>query len=1057
MEFPRYKALFIMLCLLACLLAIGTILLPYAVRHSIMNKSQKKTKLDQDNSDLWGKFPGVLQTNLKHTFAFFDYSKVLKDPKEKLTLDKKISITESVTYQNFTKTEDQISFKVKRSFEKSENNEDKVTIPSLGFYEYLHTISNPSLYQKSIASLKYLTEFSDANEEKFEKQLFIKSNEDTFLGEEERIKNTFLQGVSEEKKSLVYSHEKYGFNKLHLIYKWVKLLGNEEEIKKALWLKNILKLNDVEIESVIGETSFLYKYYGEFKKKIEAEYVCEFTKCHLLYRQLADGSVLNQYNLNIKELISIMHPDQITFDSPEMNLFYEVDYVESQIPFEDIKLSGEQLFYLMDKNAENTLLNPKNIILLLGDKTNRILTDELKAKYFIKSLDQLDFISNYITKYLPLIYVYLKFENEEKSFYITGQAKTYVSLIQNYISNTYGKLYEKRDKISSIVLKKMLDSLWEHEDKESLCPEMLQRIIDDGKRVLKICNDEYFSFISEEGLKKWTRVYVCFREDGEKSDCDYEFLKEFMERGVLSQKEMEGIFSDDSLGFYFDLANKQMSESYGCEKLRCTGDELVTVQYTSSKITLNPPSSVKNISYTLKDWSPEDFPEPLELNYFQHEYNFTDEDCNEPFKIALSSLFTENKDFFNEQFKEGKGYINKNKLEIITTLFESGISSSKYSDEFSMKDMTNCFKFIQKIIQEKVIEGQVMNEYKLLSIIEGNNDEDKHYVELLSNGQYYNNYKPGITKTTGFNLKIDTNEDELEEYTFYTKNEDKENKILRKILKMNNKDFMNLKMNDYSPKEGKIISVDTPLFNFSPLTEEKKWISDGFEYPMNDELDTIYYYDELSTRKYQFDFSKRTTYQDIDCKRFNLNKDDLIQNLIEDNAPNRKDYPSSFQTFNKPFIVTTENKEFFYEIEKTNKENYICVDEFSNMVLNSQINLIYGMDTKGFGIFHSEVKEGIMPLISYSREYSVSKSSYEDAFSSVKNYKTGKTVIIALGIILTAIAFNLSIYFYLIHKKEEVGEPKEDEDPSLNKGRDSDNADVLLPKDFRNSDPPVDS
>ena len=232
-----------------------------------MNSAQESTSLDVEHSDLWGKFPGRLKTTLKHSFSFFDYSKVAEDPKANLTLNKTISFKESVSYEDFVKSDDQISFKVKRNYELLTKNEDeKVTLPSFGLYEYLHTVSNPSSYQIGISSIMYLTEFVEAYQNNFERQMFIMANSRTFLQEEQKICDTFFKGISQEKCHFVYNHKLYGFNKLDLIFKWVKLLGDPTEIQATKWLKTILKLTDLEIDSVLGEQSFLNKYYEQFKK-----------------------------------------------------------------------------------------------------------------------------------------------------------------------------------------------------------------------------------------------------------------------------------------------------------------------------------------------------------------------------------------------------------------------------------------------------------------------------------------------------------------------------------------------------------------------------------------------------------------------------------------------------------------------------------------------------------------------------------------------------------------------------------------------------------------------
>ncbi len=1027
-----------------------TILIPFWVKSGIKGTCQDQTKINTDNSDLWGHFPGKLKTTLKHTFSFYDYSKVTQDPKAKLSINKTITLTETVAYEDIVKKDDQVSFKVRRNYELLKNNADeKVTLPSFGLFEFLHTVSNPSSYQVGIAGLYYLSQFAESYQDNFERQVFIKINSEAFLKSEEEITQRFLSGVAQEKRHSVYSNALYGFNSLDKIYIWVKLLGDPDEIAHTDWLRTVLKLTDQEIDTIVGETSELNKFYEEYKKQIEKDFSCKFDSCHLIYRQLADTSVLTKYQItDIKELLKVFHPKQISLPSPEMNFYYP-DFPGKKSIFDEIKLTGDQLYNLFDFSANNTLFNPNNMINLLGDNSKGQVSEDIKAKYGIKSAEQLDFVSSYVTQYLPKIYFFMEFENNEQKFTISGKAKTYSNLIQNYISQSYSSLSSKKDKIYSIVLKKMLDSLWKDEDKESLCPEMLQKIIGAGNRVLKICNDEYFSFISDEGLMKWTSVYSCFRVDEEgKSDCDQELLKEFMTRGVLSSKEMDGIFSEDSLGYYFDLVNKEMSESYGCKAIKCSGDELANAQYATSKVTLHPPQRITETAYSLHDWDAITFPEPFELSYFQHQYNITDEDCSDKIKEALCTLVTS--DFFDAKFKEGEGYINKIKFDEITTLFLNGIVSSKISEEFGMKDMTNFYKFMQKLIELKTLSAPVLAEYKLMSILLGNSDEDKSYLDLLSNGYVYNFYKPGMEKTTGFNIKMkQSNENEtLEEYTFYTKDGDTENNILRKITQMNSKSYMNVKKEDISPPDGQFISVNAPLYQFSKLDGDKKWLSDGFEYPMGDDIKNIYYFDELSTRKLQFDYKESSSYDDISCKRYNLNED-LIQGLIEEGSTSSKDYPTVYQVSNKPMIVTTENKPFYYEIEKTNKDNFFCVDEYSNMVINSNINLVYGIDTQGYGKFHSGIVEGILPVLSYNREYTVEKSSYEDVFTSISSYKTTKIVVIILGVLLAAAAIGVAIFF-LMQYLQSLKKENADEEPSVNKPElIGDGSDILLPKEFK--------
>ena len=88
----------------------------------------------------------------------------------------------------------------------------------------------------------------------------------------------------------------------------------------------------------------------------------------------------------------------------------------------------------------------------------------------------------------------------------------------------------------------------------------------------------------------------------------------------------------------------------------------------------------------------------------------------------------------------------------------------------SLKKMINCEVFALDISnfalnltkQNNSDKDDVIESIKLMNVLLGNAEEDKPFVDLLSGGLFYKFYKPGVEKSTGFNIKLKgKNDDEI--------------------------------------------------------------------------------------------------------------------------------------------------------------------------------------------------------------------------------------------------------------------------------------------------------
>ena len=331
MQPSNNRALFIFFFAFAVLLAVITGFLPFIIERRIEETKLELSKPHSDNVDIWGKFPGKLKTILKHTFTFFDYPTTLEDNADLPLSNKSITFTESIVYQNFSfdDKEDKITFKAKREYDLSKPLPDSETVklPSMGMMELFQTLSNPSLYQNGIVSISFLLDQALGTNENFHRKLFMVRYYDTFFEDPERVKSTLLAGLSEEKRNFVYNHEKYGWSTFGLLYQWIILLNNQEAIDQAKWLKSELGLTDDEIKKILGKNSYLGKFYTYFSGRLIKEFNCDASGCQLLFKQLTDGAILKVFGLkNLQELSKLVSPNGYSFESPEINVYYEKEF-----------------------------------------------------------------------------------------------------------------------------------------------------------------------------------------------------------------------------------------------------------------------------------------------------------------------------------------------------------------------------------------------------------------------------------------------------------------------------------------------------------------------------------------------------------------------------------------------------------------------------------------------------------------------------------------------------------------------------------------------------------
>jgi hypothetical protein len=330
----------------------------------------------------------------------------------------------------------------------------------------------------------------------------------------------------------------------------------------------------------------------------------------------------------------------------------------------------------------------------------------------------------------------------------------------------------------------------------------------------------------------------------------------------------------------------------------------------------------------------------------------------------------------------------------------------------STSSLVELVKFLIEalFIYDKKKDNSLYITYSSVShLIEGNNKEDETWMNYLSSGNYFENYKPGIKNTTGLNLGIDLNSKtqtnfDFDKYGIITLTDLNE----RKFSKMNDLLTLNIKKKDYDFTKNEFSEFYSPIFNYELLLGTRKF-SDGFQY--HHELSVIYYYDSISSRALRFQNKGEKKYKDkIQCKNYELEDYDESYQMNEKLDLNEK-YALITQRTNKPYVIMKNGE--------SNADNYICLDTVSDMVIDSNINLIYGMYSRKYGYINNRVKNNyVYPVFKYQRKYEVDIDSYEKQFIGVTEYYENYIVIIIIGVIFFAFFTTTTIISFVYLKKK---------------------------------------
>ena len=1039
---------------LATIMLILVIVVPILYKRKKKNDYIQKCNPSMDNTNIWASFPGDLNSKLLHNFGFFEYEeKKEKENSFKISLKTNIEIEEQVKYTNFTQVDSDIFFYNNRAYKETNKKEGQNNIPiksiNLGMFETLETMSFPPLYKLGINSIYYLSKKYFITSDLFIRELFAVNLTKSLSVED--IKDKILINLPEIFIELILYNEnkeykKYSLNNTSGFFEWIKILGSQEKINNSIWLYELFHLNEEQINSILlNEDCYLIQEFEKYNKFLIEKFKCENeTKCgeELLYKQLIDSSVISYLFPDINNYLELniyLNTDYYPFDiSPEMKLYFINEYGKQKghkTNYEDVSININQLKKFIQKNGEYYLLSLQNSINILH--LNKTEDRKKNINYFDDlTYDNINFLTEYFYYYLPRIFLY-PFENSkdnslEKTEYLKSNglmAKTVSNLLPKIVEKTFDKI-SKIDLHTHLMKKVVFSKLKKNlniEELDEICPIIMQKILDDGKKVFQICSDENINLMDELSLFKYIQLYYCQKEIKDESKCDnslYHYLKKAV---YISDGEIFSLISKEShIGKAIEEFESEIKDKYECPG-KCNNDYLLRIQYAKARITRDPPDPFEKAN-GLKDWFPE-LEDIYEIINIKEKYG-----NKEPFEENDVFLFVDAINRKGDIFDLDNSAVFHNKIKFEKKYY-NGLMSIQEDNSSLVKLIYFLFGIYVFDIDNNKNNSLIVNYTSIDNFLQGISEENQYWINFLKDGNYFENFKPHLDHVTKFDFGFDFDKGkqtvlDLDYISISTKTSDY-NK--RRITKMNNLKTLNIKKEDYDITKDSNIKLPFPLYNLEKLLGDRIF-SDGFQY--DNSLEVIYYYDLISSRPLFFKNKETVKYKDkIECKKYVLDLEDLSAGINEYFDLNDKN-AMLIQKVNKPFMIKVDYveylKKFGLDLKETNNniENYICVDTISDMVIDSKMNFLYSINPRKYNLLNKNIeKDNIYPLFLYKRNYEIDVDSYSKQFPGVTEYYENATTFIVIGVIFiilfTAVAVVAFIYLKKRMKLEgdsEIGE-----------------------------------
>ena len=193
--------------------------------------------------------------------------------------------------------------------------------------------------------------------------------------------------------------------------------------------------------------------------------------------------------------------------------------------------------------------------------------------------------------------------------------------------------------------------------------------------------------------------------------------------------------------------DETIEKAYNC-KGHCDNQELAYIQWVSQNVTLHPPEEIKEYATdTISNWFPDLYPIPIEFGYYSNKSGCSLENCN---SISINNTILLGNHSDNLKITNEKSFYISNIFKKMHTLYLNGNQQNEFTKIFGIENSKEFFKVFDYYTDNEIF-GNLFKIYNNpVDILTGYSSEDSKGMQYLAKGgNYYDNFKPNISKVTG--------------------------------------------------------------------------------------------------------------------------------------------------------------------------------------------------------------------------------------------------------------------------------------------------------------------
>ena len=406
----------------------------------------------------------------------------------------------------------------------------------------------------------------------------------------------------------IINDKEMGISSIESLTKWILALQGGSNSKSYAELKNHFKLNDDQMQQIIGPNSFIKALYSATQVSYALRYEWKkfWDNTTMFAIQWASQNITNDSSTfispNVIPVPSLFNLSESLFGTPP-EFSYAIKQLKLGFEAENLNLTQSLALASISSFIDSaSIFNPRNLYDFFVSYQNKRY-ENILIKFKLVSIKQADAIYKYLMDYvIPKLGNYV----DKKG---TKQHKSFARLITYTFNKTdeYLRKFLPDEMYSRYIAASLI------RDKK-LCKDFVGKVVKDEERLNHACSDSDFTTLI--GSQPWSIAYY----RGKSSDM-YVALKHATN---LTLQEMDSIFSTsnpESLGSYCLNIITDVSKGYKCADNPWSRAEIAHKQFMNTTMTMEIIEQYKGITEFLQPvdsvtkW---DYPDnvPLEFDYY---------------------------------------------------------------------------------------------------------------------------------------------------------------------------------------------------------------------------------------------------------------------------------------------------------------------------------------------------------------------------------------------------------------------------------------------------------